>query len=70
MGSESTEDPKARRRSGRSLRRIEIRWPSSREWDLTHDDGAHFRAHPLEYDERGVEIYQPPLTFGGRRGSP
>lgn len=69
MPSEPTEDARSGRRSGKPLKRIEVRWPSSGERDLTHHDRRHFRAHPLEFDERGVPVYQPPLTFAPRRGS-
>jgi hypothetical protein len=59
--------PAPARRAGRSLRRFEVWWLSPQERELTRDDRPHFRAHPLEFDERGLPIYRSPLTWAGSR---
>jgi hypothetical protein len=39
-----------------------------RESGLGHERGHHLPAHPLQFDERGVAIDQPPLTMAARLG--
>lgn len=41
-----------------------------REAGLGREDRRRLPAHPLEYDERGVPIDQPPRTIAGRPGRP
>jgi hypothetical protein len=42
--------------------------PRSRRWGLSRERGGRLPAHPLEFDERGVPIDQPPLTAVERLG--
>jgi hypothetical protein len=53
---------------GGSRRQIELRWLGSRESAWLREVRAHFQAHPLEYDERGFPIEQPPRTMADDRG--
>jgi hypothetical protein len=39
-----------------------------RESDLGRHRRRRLSAHPLQFDERGVPIDQPPLTIAGRLG--
>ena len=64
MQAPRTEDS-AERRPRLSVVRSELR---SRESGMDGERSRRLRAHPLEYDERGFPIYQPPLTVAGRVG--
>jgi hypothetical protein len=53
------------RRPRLSVVRGELR---SRRSGLGRERGSRLRAHPLEFDERGLPIAQPPLTAAERLG--
>jgi hypothetical protein len=53
------------RRSRLSVVRSELR---SRRSGLARERGRRLRAHPLEFDERGLPIAQAPLTAAERLG--
>ena len=53
------------RRARLSVVRSELQ---SRRSGLGRERGRRLRAHPLEFDERGLPIAQPPLTAGERSG--
>jgi len=57
------EQASGRRRPRLSVVRSELR---SRQSDLGRERGRRLRAHPLEFDERGLPIAQPPLTAAER----
>jgi len=42
--------------------------PRARRSGLGRERGRRLRAHPLEFDERGLPIAQPPLTAAERLG--
>jgi hypothetical protein len=67
MDSRRTEGQVSTRRTGNSVRRIELRWLGSREAAVIGDGTPRFRAHPLEFDDRGLPVYQRPLTRDGQR---
>jgi hypothetical protein len=53
------------RRPRLSVVRSELR---SRRSGLGRERGRRLRAHPLEFDEHGLPIAQPPLTAAERLG--
>ena len=53
------------RRPRLSVVRSELR---SRRSGLGRERGRRLRAHPLEFDERGLPVAQPPLTAAERLG--
>jgi hypothetical protein len=53
------------RRPRLSVVRSELR---SRRSDLGREPGRRLPAHPLEFDERGLPIAQPPLSAAERLG--
>ena len=53
------------RRPRLSVVRSELR---SRRSGLDRERSRRLPAHPLEYDERGFPIHQPPFTVAGRVG--
>jgi len=56
---------RAERRPRVSVVRSELRL---RESGLSRERSSRLPAHPLEYDDGGFPIDQPPLTMAGRRG--
>lgn len=54
------------RRSGSGGKRFDLRSFTPRAWASSGDRWPRFRAHPLEFDERGLPVQQPPLTMGER----
>ena len=60
------EQDSVRRRPRLSVVRSELR---SRQSALGREHGRRRPAHPLEFDERGRPIAQPPLTAAERLGA-
>jgi hypothetical protein len=52
------------RRVGTTVVRNELRL---QKWGLGRERSSRVPAHPLAYDERGLPVYQSPLTWAERR---
>ena len=65
MQAKQREDIVVKRRVSTAVVRNELRL---REWGLGRDRGRRRPAHPHAYEERGLPVYQPPLTRAERLG--